>query len=146
MITVTNLLTQITNFNLMAQTEDSNAEAWCKACIVGLDGSIWTTEKHPNALKINVFEASNIARCFRDKDFTPFETEGSVFVEGSRHIYVRELDGKFVWARGARCCIFLHASKTAIVITSWPKHSSANVFHIEKGVDIIVKHLESQNM
>lgn len=132
------------NLNVMAQTEDGNADTWCKACIIGLDGSIWTTGKHANALKILINEATAIARCFKYKDFTPFITNG-VYIEGYHHIYVRELDGKFVWARGNEC-IFLQASKTAIVITSWPTHIGAQGYQLEKSVDVIVKYLESQNM
>ena len=40
--------------NLIAQTKDAAGTAHCdKACIIGLDGSPWTTAAHANALKVS---------------------------------------------------------------------------------------------
>ena len=39
--------------NLIAQTKDASGNAHCdRACIIGLDGSQWTTAGHANALKV----------------------------------------------------------------------------------------------
>ena len=41
--------------NLIAQTKDASGNAHCdKACIIGLDGSAWTTPGHANALKVSI--------------------------------------------------------------------------------------------
>ena len=40
--------------NLIAQTKDASGNTHCdKACIIGLDGSQWTTAGHANALKVS---------------------------------------------------------------------------------------------
>lgn len=40
--------------NLIAQTKDAAGRAHCdKACLIGLDGGAkWTTDEHPNSLKV----------------------------------------------------------------------------------------------
>ena len=39
--------------NLIAQTKDTSGNAHCdRACIIGMDGSQWTTAGHPSALKV----------------------------------------------------------------------------------------------
>jgi len=42
--------------NLIAQTKDAKGSAHCdKACIIGIDGSMWTTAAHANAFKVSDF-------------------------------------------------------------------------------------------
>jgi len=39
--------------NLIAQTKDAKGNSHCdKACIIGIDGSMWTTTAHANAFKV----------------------------------------------------------------------------------------------
>ena len=53
--------------NLIAQTKDPSGNAHCdKACIIGMDGSQWTTAGHANALKVcaNGVRLSQMSRMF----------------------------------------------------------------------------------
>lgn len=46
--------------NLIAQTKDAKGSAHCdKACIIGVDGSMWTTAGHAKALKVSTRGCSN---------------------------------------------------------------------------------------
>lgn len=115
-----------------------------KACIIGLDGSKWTTDGHASALKIQGSEAANIARCFQSKDFSQFMASGIV-AEGVKYQFLREEDGQLVLGKkkdyGA---ITLQASKTAIVIGHCQEGGSQG--NVNKGVSVIAEYLESLGM
>ncbi|KAL9952940.1 hypothetical protein ACROYT_G040272 [Oculina patagonica] len=132
--------------NLIAQSKDASGKAHTdKACIFGLDGGgMWTTGQHPCALKLQGQEAANIARCFKNKDFTPFMA-GGVHVEGETQTFLRELDGKIVLAKkkgyGA---VTLQASKTAIVVGHTAEGMQQG--NTNKAVGVIAEYLESLGM
>lgn len=130
--------------NLIAQTKDVKGNVHCdKACIIGQDGSVWTTSAHPNALKLSGHEAINIGKCFKTKDFSMFEY-GGVLCEGQQYFLLREVDGKIVYAKkhGGLC---LQASKTAVVIGHCPEDGT-HFGNLNKGVAVIAEYLESLNM
>ena len=130
--------------NLIAQTKDVNGVTHCdKACIIGLDGSYWTSTDHPNAVKLQPGEVQNIARCFRTKDFTPFMV-GMVQLEGTSHTFIKEEDGKIVYARFGQQGYTLQASKTAIIIARCPVGCQQG--NVNKGVNVIAEYLESLGM
>ena len=131
--------------NLIVQTKDSSGNVHCdRACIIGMDGSWWTTASHANALKLQGQEGVNIGECFKNKDFTMFMVEG-VRAEGRRYTFLRELDGKTVFAMEKyRGSLSLQASKTAVVIGHCPEGSQQG--NLNKGVAIIAEYLESLNM
>ncbi|KAM7440678.1 hypothetical protein ABFA07_010197 [Porites harrisoni] len=132
--------------NIIAQSKDSSGKAHIdRACIIGLDGgAFWNSPSRPNALKLQGNEPSNIARCFKSKDFMPFMTDG-VYVEGTRYQFLRVLDDKFVLAKkkdsGALC---IQATMTAVVIGHCPEGGQQG--NTNKAVGIIGDYLESQNM
>ena len=130
--------------NLIAQTRDTNGVAHCdKACIIGMNGSIWTTLGHPNAVKLQGSESLNIARCFKTKDFTPFMAN-MVRLEGQNYTFIKEEDGKIVYARYYKSGYTLQASKTAIVIGHCPEGCQHG--NLNKGVAVIAEYLESLGM
>ena len=50
--------------NLIAQTKDASGSAHCdRACIIGLDGSAWTTAGHASALKVSINGIGSSHRC-----------------------------------------------------------------------------------
>ena len=53
-----------------------------KACIVGLDGSKWTTDGHPSALKISPAEITPIASALTSINFEPLQANG-ITIEGN---------------------------------------------------------------
>ncbi len=89
-------------------------------------------------------ECANIARAFKSGDFTPFMS-GGLLAEGVYYIFLREQDGKVVYAKCKPYgTLTLQASKTAIVIARCPEgclHGNAN-----KAVWVIAEYLESMNM
>ncbi len=132
--------------NLIAQTKDTaGREHVDKACIIGLDGGAgWTTTGPANALKLSPLEGGKIAKCFKSKDFTPFQVDG-VYAEGVRYQYLRELDGKIVYAKKKGSgYLSLQTSKTAVVVAHCPEGSQAG--NANKGVAVIADYLESMNM
>ena len=132
--------------NLIAQSKDASGIAHTdKACIIGLDGGAkWTTDQHPNALKLMPREAESIAKCFKEKFFTPFMTDG-VHVEGLYHVFLREdFNGKIVYAKRQFYGVTLHASKTAIVIGRTAEGMQQG--NTNKAVAAIAGYLESLNM
>ncbi|XP_068686204.1 profilin-like [Montipora capricornis] len=132
--------------NLIAQTKDSAGTVHSdKACIIGLDGGApWTTAGHANALKLQGVEGQTIANCFKNKDFTAFQSSG-VVAEGQKYNFLREEDGKLVLAKKKdHGALTMQASKTAIVIghtTEGCQQGNTN-----KGVAVIAEYLESLGM
>ena len=132
--------------NLIAQTKDSSGTAHAdKAIIIGIDGGgAWTTATHANAFKLQGQEGANIANCFKSKDFSPFMS-GGVHAEGNKYQFLREEDGKIVFAKKkGEGAITMQASKTAIVIAHVPEGSQQG--NTNKGVGVIADYLESLNM
>ena len=132
-------------YNLIAQTKDSSGSIHCdRACIIGMDGSLWTTASHANALKLQGHEGVNIAKCFKNKEFSPFMACG-VRIEGTTYLFLREEDGKTVYAKKKDMgSVSLQASKTAVVIGHCPEESQQG--NLNKGVAVIAEYLESLNM
>lgn len=127
--------------NVVAQAQEGNCD---KACIIGLDGSQWTTQGHPKALKLNPTEAANIAKCFKNKDFSNFMA-GGVHAEGVKYQFLREEDGNTVLAKKKdQGSMSLRASKTAIVIGHSPEGGQQG--QLNKGVNVIAEYLESMGM
>lgn len=88
-----------------------------RACIIGLDGgSSWTTDAHASGLKLQGQEGPNIAKCFKNKDFTPFMS-GGIHLEGVKYQFLREEDEKLVLGKKKDCgALTIQSSKSAIVI------------------------------
>ena len=89
-------------------------------------------------------EGPNIAKCFKSKDFTLFQSSG-VFAEGVKYNFLRQEDGKVVYAKKKDCgAITLQASKSAIVIAHMPEGGQQG--NVNKGVAVIAEYLESLGM
>jgi len=131
--------------NLVAQSGDASGQRHCsKGFIIGIDGGQWTTDASDKAFIISPDEISNIADCFKSKDFTPFMANG-VHIGGTKYQFLREEDGKIVLAKkknfGAIC---LQASKTALVGGFCPEGMQAG--NLNKAVAVIAEYLESLGM
>ncbi|XP_076086834.1 profilin-like [Mytilus galloprovincialis] len=132
--------------NLIGQSKDEKGSAQAdRACIIGLDGGgKWTTDAHASALKLDQTEATSIANCFKKSDFSQFMTNG-VFAEGLKYQFLREADGKIVYAKlKANGALTLQASKTAIVIAHTIEGGQHGITN--KAVNIIADYLESMGM
>ena len=132
--------------NLIAQTKDTYGVAHCdKACIIGLDGGgPWTSCTHPNALKLQGQEGPNIAKCFKSKDFTMFQSNG-MRIEGQRYQFLRQDDQDVVYAKYKGCgAVTLQSSKTAVVIAHCPEGGQQG--NTNKGINVIAEYLVSLDM
>ncbi|XP_038058890.1 profilin-like [Patiria miniata] len=132
--------------NLIAQSKDASGTTHVdKACIIGLDGGAqWTTDNHPNALKLTQTERTHIASAFKSKNFTPFMTDG-ITAEGTKYNFLREEDGKKVYAKiRGQGALSLQVSKTAIVIAHCPEGLQQG--NANKAVGVIAEYLESLGM
>lgn len=131
--------------NLVAQTKDQAGNAHADlACIIGVDGSKWTTDGHANALKILPTESVAIGNAFKNKDFSTFMA-GGVLVAATKYQFLREEEGKVVMAKcKGKGAVTLQASKTAIVIGHTAEGCQQG--NVNKGVSVIADYLESLGM
>jgi profilin len=131
--------------NLIAYCRDGTGDSHCdKGCIIGLNGSKWTSDTHKNALKISQPEATSVAGCFTSKNFSVFQASG-IMIEGQKYQFLREEDGKLVLAKKKGTGgLTLQATKTAIVIAHCPEGKQQG--NVNKGTASIADYLESQNM
>lgn len=112
-----------------------------KVCIIGLDGSPWTTSGHANSIKLSAEECTNIAKCFKSKDFSSLQASG-VRAEGVKYQFLRSEDDKLVMAKKKdEGALTIQSSKTAIVLAHTKEGSQQG--NTNKGVGIIAEYLES---
>jgi len=114
-----------------------------KACIIGMDGSKWTTDDHASSLKVTPAEAATIGRAFTGKDFTPFQAAG-VMVEGVKYQFLKGDENVVLGKRKEHGALTLQSSKTAIVIGHTKEGSSQG--NTNKAVGVIADYLESLGM
>lgn len=114
-----------------------------KACIIGKDGSMWTTNKEANALKITAAEAATIGNAFRIMDFSSFQASG-VLLEGVKYQFLRGEENIVLGKKKDLGAITLQSSKTAVVIGHTKEGGSQG--NTNKGVSVIADYLESLGM
>ena len=132
--------------NLIAHSKDATGSTHIdKCCIIGIDGGgKWTTDAHPNALKLDATEAANIAKCFKAKDFTVFQA-GGIKAEGMKYQFLRSEDGKVAYGKKkGNGAITVQASKTALIVAHCPEGGQQG--NTNKGVAAIAEYLESLGM
>ena len=128
--------------NLIAQSTDSYGNVHAdRACIIGLDGSKWTTDDHPNAIKLSPGETCVIGRVFKEEDFTAFMVS-LVQAEGVSYTFLREMDKKVVFAKcKGRGSLTFQRSKTAVIIGHTAEGSQQGTVNVAVGR--IADYLES---
>jgi len=131
--------------NLLAQSKDANGMVHGDmACIIGIeDGSKWTTDGHPNSLKITTEEAVTISNCFKKNDMTSFQASG-VNISGVKYQFLREIDDVVLAKKKEFGAITIQKSKTAIVIGHTKE--GAQQGNVNKAVGVIADYLVSLNM
>jgi len=113
------------------------------ACIIGMDGSKWTTDGHPNSLKITLDEAATISNCFENSDWTPCQASG-VVISDVKYQFLRADENVVLAKKKDNGAITMQKSKTAIVIGHTKEGASQG--NVNKAVGIIAEYLESLNM
>ena len=130
--------------NLIAHTKDWNGHTHAdQACIIGLDGSKWTTDGHPNSLKLVKDEHSKIARSLSSGDFSVFQSSG-IYAGGIKYQFLRQEDNVVLGKCKGSGAITLQKSKTAVVIAHTAEGSQQG--NVNKAVAIIAEYLESLGM
>ena len=114
-----------------------------KACIIGLNGSLWTTADNANNLNISSDEAVTLGRVISSEDLSSFQANG-VHICGEKYQFLREDEGIVYAKKKDLGCITLHKSKSAIVIGHTKE--GGVVGSVNKGVAVIAEYLESLNM
>jgi len=114
-----------------------------RACIIGQDGSAWTTQGHPKAFKVTPAEATKIAAAMKSGDMSTFQASG-IFAEGVKYQFLRENDGVALGKKKDNGAITMQKSKTAIVIGHTEEGKTQGLTN--KGVGVIAEYLESLNM
>jgi len=113
-----------------------------KACIIGKDGSLWTTSANPKNLNLSPTEASNIGKAF-ESEFTPFQANG-IFAEGVKYQFLRGEESLALGKKKDHGAITLQASKSAIVIGHTAEGQQQG--NVNKAVGVIADYLESLGM
>jgi len=114
-----------------------------QACIIGKDGSKWTTDGHASALKITAAEAAAVGRCFTSGDFTTFQA-GGIVVAGTKYQFLRGDENIALGKKKEHGAISLQSSKTAIVIGHTKEGGQQG--NTNKAVGVIAEYLESLGM
>lgn len=125
--------------NLMGQCAGS-----CDAaCIIGMDGSLWTTAAHANQIPITAGEAKTIGKAMSSNDPSGFQT-GGIIVGGIKYQFLRFEDPIALGKKKDHGAITIQKSKTAVVIGHVKE--GAQQANVNKGVGVIAEYLESLGM
>ena len=90
-------------------------DACDKACIIGLDGNMWTSPYHPKSLKLTQVEIANLSKAMKNKDSTCFEID-AVYAEGCRYQYLRRDENVVLAKQKDNGGITIQSSKTACIV------------------------------
>lgn len=113
------------------------------ACIIGMDGSKWTTDSHGQAIKITAQEAATIGRVYTSGDASVFQTSG-LHIGGIRYQFLRKDENVVLAKKKDNGAITMQSSKTAIVIGHTKEGGSQG--NTNKAVGVIAEYLESLGM
>jgi len=114
-----------------------------KGCIIGIDGSMWTTSAHANNMNLSADEAAKIGKAFGAKDFSVFQA-GGVFAEGVKYNFLRSMDNLALAKKKDYGALSMQCSKTAVVIAHTAEGQQQG--DCNKAVGVIAEYLESLGM
>ena len=113
------------------------------AAIIGLDGSIWTSQAHAKALKITQEEASKIATAMKKKEFSVFQA-GGIRVADVKYQFLRGDENIVLGKKKGEGAITLQSTKTAVVIGHTAEGQQQG--NVNKGVSTVAEYLEGLAM
>ena len=114
-----------------------------RACIIGVDGSMWTSYAPANSLKLSADEAAKIGKAFGAKDFSGFQA-GGILAEGVKYMFLRAKDNLALAKKKDYGALSMQSSKTAVVIAHTAEGQSQG--DANNAVGVVAKHLESLGM
>jgi len=122
----------------------SHTKGHCdQAAIIGIDGSVWTSNSHPKILIVSASEAVKIGNVFKSGDFTEFQVNG-IRVGGEKYRFIRGYDNIALGKLKDLGSISLQSSKSAVVIGHTKEGGSQG--YTNRGVAVIADYLESLGM
>ena len=86
-----------------------------KVCLVGTDGSVYTSSENASHLPISASEASTIARCITSGDFSPLQA-GGVVVAGVKYQFLRGEENLILGKKKDNGAITVLATKSLVII------------------------------
>lgn len=86
-----------------------------KGCIIGLDGSVWTTPDE-NVIEITSPEAVTIAQIMNGSDYSPFQHNG-ITIGNVKYQFLRSVDKAVYGKKTGAGSITLQTTGKAVVIS-----------------------------
>lgn len=114
-----------------------------KGCIIGKDGSKWTSDAHAKQVKLSPIEAANIAKCFKAKDFSVFQASG-IRAEEMKYQFLRQDEDAVMGKMKGHGSLTMQSTKTAVVIGHCPEGGQQGICN--KAVATMAEYLISLNM
>jgi len=114
-----------------------------KGCIIGIDGSMWTSSAHASNMNLSADEAAKIGKAFGAKDFSGFQA-GGVFAEGVKYTFLRSQDNLALAKKKDYGALSMQRSKSAVVICHTAEGQQQG--DSNKAVAVIAEYLESLDM
>ncbi|XP_066927751.1 profilin-like [Clytia hemisphaerica] len=122
--------------NLIAQSSD-NCD---KACIIGFDGSQWTTKDHPSNLNLSAQEIATITRILKNRnDPTEFQSNG-ITVEGTKYTFLRQQENMILGKKKDHGAVTFQLADKCIVIGHTKEGSQQG--NVNKGVSTVATYLK----
>ncbi len=130
--------------NLIGQSRDASGQPACdRACIIGLDGSPWTSGAHPSSWELTQAEGSYLAAALKSGDFSVLQAAG-IRAGGVRYQFLRGEDGMVLGKKKGEGAITAQKSRTAVVVGHTVEGRSQG--NTNKAVAVIAEYLESLGM
>ena len=114
-----------------------------KVCIIGLDGTAWTTAAHANHLNLQGDETNVIVAAMKNAEFTTFHTSG-IRAGGQKYQFLREDENEALGKLKDNGAITIRKSRTGIVIAHTAEGKQQG--DTNKAVATVAEYLESMNM
>jgi len=130
--------------SVVAHGRVNNVENVDRVAIIQLgSGAKWTSETHPQVLRLKDEEAKTIGAICKSRDMTSFTT-GGVWIEGIKYNFLREDEGPIYAKKLDHGHITIENSNQAVVIGHCPEGKTPGACN--KAVHNIVEYLKEQNM
>jgi len=116
-----------------------------QACILGLNGSVWTPKTKDSILNISQAEATAIGRVMSMKSGVGDAFAGTgIVVDGTKYMFLRDLDGDgkiILGKKQGKGAVTMQSTAQGVIIAFVPEGSQQG--EANKAVDIVAKYLES---
>lgn len=128
--------------NIIGQSVDYAGALHCeRACIIGLNGIIWTTNRHRQSLKVSLKEATIIAEGIKGGD--PLFFKKGVTIENVKYQFIKRDESSVVAKHGTQILI-LHRSLISVVIGLSVKNGQQGC--VDKAVSLVADYLLQENL